>query len=112
MRGIIRTYKHLLFSLQVTLRRFAATRCLYLLTETPLSLGAASDAVTEASRSLLKLKCLHAHYPSIVDPSIKETITWLRRPGGGKGYRLFRGGLCFPKSFDSYVHRTRQAAIS
>ncbi|KAH8027387.1 hypothetical protein HPB51_005153 [Rhipicephalus microplus] len=70
--------------LDVTLRRFAVTRCLYLLTETPLSLGAASDAVTKASRSRLKLKCVHAHYPSIVDPSIKETITRLRGPGRGK----------------------------
>ncbi|KAL3221976.1 hypothetical protein MRX96_029046 [Rhipicephalus microplus] len=90
----------------VTLRRFAVTRCLYLLTETPLSLGAASDAVTKASRSRLKLKCVHAHYPSIVDPSIKETITRLRGPGRGKEYRLFRGSPCF------HVHRQLRSSDS
>ncbi|XP_049273832.1 uncharacterized protein LOC119399003 isoform X2 [Rhipicephalus sanguineus] len=92
--------QHHLFRLDDTallanLDRFAELRHLYLLSEMPLSPSAASNVVTEASRSLPHLKCLHAHYQDIADPRLLGTITWMRGPGGAKGDRVLRGGPCF-----------------
>ncbi|KAL1482713.1 hypothetical protein MTO96_033604 [Rhipicephalus appendiculatus] len=82
-------------ALLANLHHFAELQYLYLLSETPLSPSEALHAVTAASQSLPQLKCLHAHYQDIADPSSLGTVTWMRGRGGAKCDRVVRGGACF-----------------